>query len=245
VDAIPNPADIGEPRSGFSFLLGAARHTNWTDAPSQGIQEADLAESGDVRSTLVFPMPPLVYQAPPVNVTLPLANTVFTTGKVSTTLSGTWHGSSRSQSWTWSWPPGLPAHMGELTIPSPLPAKSRGRVSIPLKSITAARKVISGLGNIVREVEIDGQACSASAELEAVIPRLLAEQENAGPMPVWALVIPEDAPDVKNVLEISELLNSPASAESRDLIFKALLAHGCRFHKICEYRVHALQPERH
>jgi hypothetical protein len=232
VDAIPDPTDFGEPRSGFSLLIGAAHGVTWKGTPSQGIEEADLAASEDVRASLDLSVGALAPDRPAVHVTLPLANTIFSTGKVSTTVAGTWTPGAAAQPWAWAQRPQDSNHGGELTVPISLRPDALGKLAVPLKAITPPRKVVSGLGNIVREVEVDGKTCSASAELEAVIPRLLAETHIQGPMPVWALVMSEASIQRSGALKIAQ---SQESEAKRNEAFTALVAAGCRFHKICEF----------
>ncbi|KKY36636.1 putative v-type c subunit family protein [Diaporthe ampelina] len=43
----------------------------------------------------------------------------------------------------------------------------------PLVPITHPRKILEGLGNIIAKVEVDGEPCPASMELQTNIPRLM------------------------------------------------------------------------
>jgi hypothetical protein len=103
---------------------------------------------------------------------------------------------------------------------------------------------VSGLGNILRQVEVDGKTCSASAELEAAIPEMLKDMEHPGPMPVWALIVPEAAVDsvLKQVEESFGLRNSLGvdGAVANVPLFKdgaltKLVAAGCRLHRVCTF----------
>ncbi|KAK8050360.1 hypothetical protein PG994_012090 [Apiospora phragmitis] len=68
----------------------------------------------------------------------------------------------------------------------------------PLMPLAPPRKIVAGLGNIVRQVEIDGVVTPASKELETLIPRLFEKRaaraggtgQAPSPIGVWAWVMP-------------------------------------------------------
>lgn len=130
---------------------------------------------------------------------VPLANTLFQNGRRSTLLASEWNPLKRGPEQkrvTY-----MPLRMVEkrsqtidLTQSSP---KDRLRIRSPLVPITHHRMVLEVLGNILAKIEINGQPSPASKELQENVFRWLdarksqlPSQEAAGPVGVWALVIP-------------------------------------------------------
>lgn len=134
--------------------------------------------------------------------TVPLANTLFHTGRRTTLLASEWGAYGA---------PGRP--FGALyealrTVEkrtqkidlSGLSSKHKTTVRSPLIPITHPRMILEGLGNILAKVGIEGQPSPASKELQANIPRWLEARRSqssgsehaSGPVGVWALIIPRD-----------------------------------------------------
>lgn len=67
------------------------------------------------------------------------------------------------------------------------------KVVFPMVPITGRRRIMSGLGNILKTVERDGQEEPASRELEEVIPKILKEGRGQGGTSVWAIIWAEGA----------------------------------------------------
>jgi hypothetical protein len=71
--------------------------------------------------------------------------------------------------------------------------------------ITEPRRIVSGLGNIVRQIEIDGKPTPASSELETAVQQVINRRAKSNPdvatktIAVWALVIPPSIADSLNV----------------------------------------------
>ncbi len=146
-----------------------------------------------------------------------------------------------------------------------LPASdSTAAVSVPVFAISQPLTIASGLGNIVRQVvakQADGvpddtrtKAEPAARTLEAAIPALLAARRRAQPalqdgaLAVWGLVVPAhlvpfyeqlraEGPGLAPVA--SDADHSPAAeqqaATAVSTHFTALLAAGCRLHRICTF----------
>ncbi|KAK0746148.1 hypothetical protein B0T18DRAFT_488772 [Schizothecium vesticola] len=184
VDAIPHltPAGTYTTTPGLSLLHGP-RATLWTFPPTPTPDQQ--------AASLEFHLPPLPSDplARPLRVTLPAALTVFANGRPHTVLTSRWDTSSSTTS---------PHRLVDVAATShavirPGPAAS-SRIVLPLVPLTPARRVVAGLGNILRQVEVDGRATPASKELEEAIPRLLAgrggERRVVG---VWAVVYPARA----------------------------------------------------
>lgn len=179
--------------------------------------------------------PSLQFNLPPIHpahragfqVTLPLANTLFDNGRPHTLFASRWfHGKL--------------GDVIERTTQPVMPRFDSGgqsRVSTPLVPVTKARRVVGGLGNILRQVEIDGLMVPASKELEEVIPRLLSTRTDGGlpgPMGVWAFVYPERiVKDVKfpNVLEVG-VEGEWERAREVEGVMGDWLAGGCHLRRI-------------
>jgi hypothetical protein len=156
-----------------------------------------------------------------MEVTVPVANTVFRNGRTSTMFASRWEGD------TWD-------HLAEkervdlLKRVVNVPLKDADVVSVqgPLVSITPLRLVQAGLGNILKKLHYEGQDVPASKELEANVPLLLQSRRRMGmtdiqgPLNVWALIVPERSGTdwhfgALKTLPVGELLRS-----------------GCRLHRV-------------
>jgi hypothetical protein len=208
-----------------------------------------------VHPSLAFSVPPLTPGSPPLEVSVPAANTVFVTGRPSTVFGTRWESrwvpgrsplDRRTMEFrllkkiTVEWQQVVRTHLAQVEHASSL-------IAVPLLPITRARKVIAGMGNIVRRLEVDGISAPASKELETEIPNLLRAREEKGlppiegPLNVWALVIPDyvanTRPDLLNYLDSAvtgydEVFPSsylPATA------MKVFLEAGCRLLRICTF----------
>ncbi|KFY03460.1 hypothetical protein O988_01457 [Pseudogymnoascus sp. VKM F-3808] len=123
------------------------------------------------------------------DITMPLANTMFRNGRISTLLEVRWERSS----------PGGPFkqtgsnELESLTISDTFSGKLFDTATnIPLEPITETRHVASGLGNIVRTLtDAGGKEIPASSELEPSVVSYLSSrglpEQTVG---VWALVFP-------------------------------------------------------
>lgn len=111
---------------------------------------------------------------------------------------------------------------------------------IPLIPLAPPRKIVAGLGNIVRQVEIDGVASPASKEIEELIPKYLSKRSRQDPAGVWALVIPPHVMTSKifnRLHPFCDMENFPNYDEHKLVemnagFFWAVTRHGCRVHKI-------------
>lgn len=130
----------------------------------------------------------------PVSCSLPLANTIFQNQRPFTLLASRWR---RGGS-------GAPFEMTQIVSKTRQDVNcfdaSSGQTSTiraPLLPITPPRKILAGLGNIVRQIEVGGTPTPASKELEGAVQRIYDEweghhEELSGPIGVWALVIPPE-----------------------------------------------------
>lgn len=149
------------------------------------------------KPSLVFEPPKVRYMGP-LRVTVPLANTMFTNGRTHSLFASRWT----------TLPGCLPNRVENVEKTKEViifpkndmkfDQKSLSTIMPALVPVTEPRKIVAGLGNILRQVEIDGADAPASKELEAIIPALLKQRRNLAPVPdhatgpvgVWALIIP-------------------------------------------------------
>ncbi|KAG9236915.1 hypothetical protein BJ875DRAFT_455230 [Amylocarpus encephaloides] len=174
---------------GFSIVRGRSDHL----LPGLWNAEPQKAEEEEHLSTLTFSGRSNFN----TEVTFPLANTIFTNGKLSTLLISEWRVE-----------PNLHVNGGRLTKGKTISKKNQvvnifdnmnlefPHTYIPAaRPITNVRKIVSGLGNIVRQLEFDDHDVGpASRELEEAanhrIRSLSAETLSDHRSEVWALVVP-------------------------------------------------------
>ena len=237
VDGIPWPGALHGAQDGLSVLHGSL--TSMLPGLWGG-HSAPSVDGSIVQPSITIPFPRFEtgFKGKGPEVTIPLANTVFDNGRPFTMFASRWQRQ-----------PGSPFKLTQgtekkrqLVIPAFKGAFSG--VSAPLLPISRPRKIVSGLGNIIRQVEVDGKPTPASKELEAVIPELLNTRAERlpewtpGPMGVWALLVPES---VARRGELPQLPEGPnggnalsewgAALGSSEAIAK-LLASGCRLQRI-------------
>ncbi|KAI2777351.1 hypothetical protein F4815DRAFT_297704 [Daldinia loculata] len=225
---------FSEPRTGLSILYGS-------NDILPGIWSGDEFGSNisqDRGSSVSFLSDPLPKDTRPLEITLPLANTIFQNGRRSTLIASRWQRDEE-------------VSMARTNIEEKqhqricLRAASEGHIKpfLPLLPLTPPRKIVAGLGNIVRQVEVNGTTTPASKELESLIPKVFdtrSERDKSyspGPIGVWCWVIPPDVMEKHNLLGLkvfeAKLSQSEAelSLEAMD-VFSELLSSGCRLHKI-------------
>ncbi|KAK0632267.1 hypothetical protein B0T14DRAFT_444941 [Immersiella caudata] len=231
VDAIPRLSSTGSYSSseGLAILHGSLDETLpdlWSDPESS---ESELQPS------LEFQMAPLRHD--PVQVTVPVANTVFSNGRSHTIFASQWQTIKGT-------PPKLlrvVERTRQVIVTNTSNSYADSRVVAPLVPVTEPRKILAGLGNILRQIEIDLLPAPASKELEDIIPKLLKARSDrhngyrqVGPMGVWAMVYPERivaSRELPRVFDITSGEEWPHAREASKLVFK-LLARGCHVRKI-------------
>ncbi|TID18392.1 hypothetical protein E6O75_ATG06468 [Venturia nashicola] len=124
-----------------------------------------------------------------IEVQVPLASTVFQTGQPSMLSLSSWawnnagHRFILEQKSTES-----PSH-----VSFKFPFLYASVVTMPLIPLTPPRKIIAGMGNVIRQIERDTEHITASQELEpAVSSYFIAKDVPPSAVNVWALVIPEN-----------------------------------------------------
>jgi hypothetical protein len=223
-----------ESHSGFSVLYGQ------TDDILPGLWEKEgfAGTSHDSTSCVSFVTNPLVGDSGTLEIALPLANTVFQNGRRSTLYASTWDISSEDSI-------ALRMRNAKTTQRIILRGDPVNHTSsiIPLLPLTPPRKIVAALGNIIRQVDVDGSITPASKELEAIIPEIFEERAqrnpNSSPRPigVWCWVIPPHVVEAMNFDKL-KLFKAGSSHTEADIVrssaelFSELLSSGCRLHKI-------------
>ena len=177
------------PPTGLSFLQGPTEQL----LPNLWEEENPSVVSQDLLSTLTFS----ARQGFDTKVTVPLANTLFTTGNQSTLVVSKWRAEIN------------PSHNGSPFVKLKSIRKKNQIINafdnmssiepmsyIAAIPLTSARRIASGLGNIVRQLEFSTEDVGpASRELEIAVNDYIQSEQNEGePAPstaVWALIIPE------------------------------------------------------
>lgn len=120
--------------------------------------------------------------------TVPLANTLFSNGRTSTLLVGRWIKDlpNKFVSHSLEYKEAYTVFTEEFRF-------SQSSSQIPLEGLTKPRRIVAGMGNIVRQLEGDGgKPLPASTELEeSVVAYLNKRNLPQQQVSVWALVIPE------------------------------------------------------
>ena len=254
------------PLSGLSVAYGNTDRmlpTIWhNDASETGLRgsRGSIGSDIDRDAAITVEVPSLdASSSSPLQVTLPLANTIFQNGRRSTLLAGRWSASPGSSSLSLS---SIAPHEHEVIIPpsSSSASASTSSVSAVLFPIAEPLTIAAGLGNIVRQVydpadPTHKKPIPAARELESAIPALLAARKRSdptlqdGPMSVWALVVPaplvpfykqlkqQTAPALDALSNDAGAAEHTAEAEQQAAAltaqhFTTLLAAGCRLHKI-------------
>jgi len=247
VDGLAPRQQYGKPLSGLSVLHGrldALLPGLWGDS------ELPLQRAVDRQSAISVTLNPLLGDYRPLNITVPLANTIFQTGRRTTLLASRWVSHGEDQPFRLS--SVVEKHV-QAVVPSLKSIQAHTSVSIPLVPITRPRRIVASLGNIVRQTEVDDVPSPASRELEAVIPQILEARATTnsavvpGPLGVWALVAPREtaAAGLLDELLAPEEYGGAAehsSAETVSRNFSRLLGAGCHLHRIRESPALASQP---
>ncbi|GAP84810.1 putative v-type c subunit family protein [Rosellinia necatrix] len=224
----------GECPSGFSVLCGPASKI----LPGLWANDGISGTTQDSAAHISLVTNPLVKIPGVLEVTVPLANTVFQNGRRSSLYASRWdigtNGSMVLQ---------LKCSKTNQRIAGGGYSVSPTSSIIPLLPLTQPRRIVSSFGNIVRQVEVDDSITSASKELETIIPEILekrAQHESTsspGPIGVWCWVIPPYCMGIKKFDNLN-LFKAGSSQSETDValssmeLFSDLLSSGCRLHKI-------------
>jgi hypothetical protein len=171
-----------------------------------------------------------------IPVILPLANTLFSNGKHSTLLASKWtakpNGFAKVRSMEKSNQVIGVFDKGMLGPPS---------IRIPATALTPVRRIVSGLGNIVKQIDFGEQGPGpASRELETNIERYSSLQLNQkSAMAVWALIVPNVSLSDPKSTSAYELVHD---REQVEILWQSKvrnpyhigfwLLHGAKFHRV-------------
>jgi len=142
------------------------------------------------RSNITFRIRPNSSIERGLDIGVPLANTMFRNGRTSTLFASKWSRTGVTNTFE-------RVQQVEKKSAMIYPASSNSIVplhlEIPLVPLMPPRRVVSGLGNIIRQVtNAEGNVVSASQELEASVDSYLeARSLNKQTVIVWALIIPD------------------------------------------------------
>ncbi|KAK0618156.1 hypothetical protein B0T17DRAFT_592027 [Bombardia bombarda] len=234
VDAIPHNGHQSS-SEGLSILHGKL------DDLLPGLWKTELSQTPpdvNAKPYIEFHLAPLKHDSRPLQVTVPLANTIFSNGKPHTIFASLWQTATGA----------LPTMVdrvektSQVIVPR-ISSTDSSTVAVPLVPVTKPRRILAGLGNILRQVEIDAKLAPASKELEHVIPLLLQARtkrslhQPIGPMRVWALIYPEHVAVSHQLPDALQLSGDGEShewerANEVSKMMPELLAAGCHIRKI-------------
>ena len=179
--ATRTPSEQNVMVEGLSFLWGRTSSI----APDLWHPEPVSTERNPMQSSLTFVSDEMSNDGTLEHhaITLPLANTLFTNGKISTLITSRWEYKSDFNF--------KKLKIQEKANQKIVALERFGAVHIPALPLTPPRRISSGLGNIVRRLELGENSIPASEELEASIDAyLMKTQKQKSTIQVWALVIP-------------------------------------------------------
>ncbi|KAF6840776.1 6-phosphogluconate dehydrogenase [Colletotrichum musicola] len=142
--------------------------------------------------------------------TLPLANTIFQNGLQSTLLASRWRRSGAESPLELT---RIAMQQSQDLVFSVGSTASATTLEAPLVPITAPRKILAGLGNIISQIEVDGKPTPASKELEIAVTQLFDRRTKEGhefppgPVGVWAVVVPPATTQVRDIGLLQEWSN--------------------------------------
>lgn len=217
VDALPSHPRLKEVDSantaavtagGLAFLMSSALPQGMSNAPATGLSDSRNDTNSEEAVTLQFTSgvsssPRLLEDAAwsgrPIvrHVTLPVANTLFVNGDRTTLFEDEWrvnfddseHGATVFHS----------ARQKLTSFQVNLRNEADGFItggSVPLRALTEPRKVVRSMGNVLAQIEVDGQAVPASSELEKAVMQYISSESaraassRGGAILVYALIQP-------------------------------------------------------
>jgi len=182
------PISVGtRPKEGFSILYGQERKTIsplWKNDEVPPSRSPSMQSSITLRKGLTGPS----------DLTLPLANTLFKTGRLSTLLVSRWEYKPSEDTFFAIEQPAERANVVINVFPDVVHQLPKS--FIPAVALTPARPIVSGLGNIVRTIDFGGEEGTgpASRELESTVTKYLNTMGYGNTtIDVWALITPPDS----------------------------------------------------
>jgi hypothetical protein len=206
--------DVSQASSeGISLIYGLSADL----VPGLWDEDPPLAEQSDLASTLTFSG----QDGFNTKITVPLANTLFTTGTRSTLLASAWEsrlsddGNKGVRLFTKRKTSRKPNQL--INVFDNMDTKYPMTL-VPATPLTPVRKITSGLGNIVRQLEFGPSDIGpASRELEASVNnrvKSLNEDSNTNNLGVWALIVPEEAERIAKPNENYSMLSPSETART-------------------------------
>lgn len=231
VDHIAPTLGSYSPAPGISVLRSHQSHI----LPYMWQPESPLSESdADTVSALSFSLGDR-------SLALPLARTTFHNSRASTLVASKLNCSSSSA-------PTLDQQVDKRSQHAFLPIQAdqvnTTRLWAPLVPLTARRILTESFGNIIRTIDVDGQAIPASTELESVVNTLYSQGNSAKLSPggegIWALVVPPaDTTALDETRGPGSILEDNSGMQMLALTTMEYVqdayASGGRLYKICEY----------
>ncbi|KAJ9269262.1 hypothetical protein DTO212C5_4757 [Paecilomyces variotii] len=206
VDKLPDPRDevadlLGS--EGLSLLLAQAEDVAGKAARASRLKSTDKDEP-----SFIYSVKPTRSATTSYEVGLRLANTIFLNGKDRTMFGMRWEYKSDHGRFCLS----QSSDLSNCTVTS-AGERIQTSLGVSLSPVGQRRKVMSSLGNILRQVSksTDGKsndAMPASSELEKELPRYVEEHALDQRVSVWALVENPDRVLSTNVFDSNHVLNA-------------------------------------
>ncbi|KAL2891684.1 v-type c subunit family protein [Ceratocystis lukuohia] len=228
VDGLSPSSTFSMPREGFSVLRGNAD----TLLPRLWLHDSPQAQKPEKSHGYLD----FCAQTPDglITTTMPLANTVFFTGQEATLSASSW----LLQDGVLTRQDTMHKAFQQIVLPGVLASH---RINAPLIPILPSRKITGCLGNILSEIEVNGQSITASTELEDIVPKIYNKRMAATPdsvgVEVWAVVSPSTSPaschvqqDVLSLFDDKDNESAVAVSSSREL--ETLFRSGCELYRI-------------
>ncbi|CAO2651891.1 Nn.00g001740.m01.CDS01 [Neocucurbitaria sp. VM-36] len=186
-------------------------------------------------------------------VRLPLANTVFQTGKPTTMMLSSWEPCHTTERLQLISKTDLSYHGIRIAGRDQSIDCIMSSLSIPLIPLTVARRVEGCMGNIIRRIiSSEGESVTASSELEKVVPQFFKSRgEPAQATIAWALVLPQALAKTTNARTmrlLANLLTKSEKGENKQVerwerlwrsdpplwntLVSTALAEGARLHRV-------------
>jgi hypothetical protein len=200
VDKLPTPRNSSTDGTKSSFASEGLSLMLVSESDVLGRVARPSQEGGAIfkEPTFMFSLRPLLSSAKKdasfieqYEVGLRLANTIFANGKERTLQAMRWEYHSVSQKYVL----GPYRDLSNCTVTSSLDFV-HGCLEVPLHPVTQRRKVVSSMGNILRQIsrsenDRSNEPIPASSELERELPRYVDDHNIDDPrLSVWALVQP-------------------------------------------------------
>lgn len=206
VDKLPGlPAKRGSPSAceGVAYLLAYPDgHSTESSAAADDEATVRLRIPNSRPADIAIGKAGLPLLRGPSSITVPLANTLFVNGRKTTLIETLWTSTEAGELTA-----GHSAQVASLNIPTYRPTKTLRR-HFPLTRLTTERTVKSSMGNVLREVELDGVTVPASKELEQVIATSAPPAHADGSRPrIFATVIPQNHSGLAGIPTIGRIFS--------------------------------------